>query len=236
MYDGINENLKRNTLSMNTTNPAESGMDSCLQATFFIDCDHPLIQETTRQLTSSLSEPRMKARAIFLFVRDEIRYNPYCFSTSREAHQAHVVLEQGKGYCIQKAVLFAALCRAAGIPARLLLADIRNYQVPARLADMMQTDIFYCHGYNEIHLDGRWLKATPTFDRFMCDRLGLHPVNFDGSRDAVFDSCSRDGQLHIEYLKQRGAFSDLPFTEILTTFANNYDKKMVQRWIGMEDT
>jgi len=144
-----------------------------LQATFFIDCDHPEIQETARQLTSSLSGPRVMAAAIFLFVRDEIPYNPYSFSTSREDYQAHIILARGKGYCLQKAILLAALCRAAGIPARLLLANIRNHQVPPKLAARMKTDIFYCHGYNEMYLDGRWLKATPTFDRFMSDSVGF---------------------------------------------------------------
>jgi len=212
--------------------PEESGLEPYLQATYFIDCDHPLIQKTARQLTGSLSEPKMMVRAIFLFVRDQIRYNPYCFSINKEDYQAHTILEREKGYCIQKATLLAALCRAAGIPTRLRLANIRNYQVPAKLAEMMKTDIFYCHGYNEIQLDGRWLKATPTFDHFMCERLGINPVSFDGTKDAVFDAHTLDGRLHIEYLKQWGPFSDLPFAEIMATFNDNYDKKMIQQWIN----
>ncbi|NIA19381.1 MAG: hypothetical protein GWP07_02965 [Xanthomonadaceae bacterium] len=205
-------------------------MKSYLQATYFIDCDHPRIKKAARQLTDSLSEAKMMAKAIFLFVRDEISYSPYSFSTSREDYQAHTILARGKGYCIQKAILLAALCRAAGIPSRLLLANIRNHQVPARLTAMMQTNIFYCHGYNEIRLDGRWLKATPTFDRFMCERLEINPVNFNGSQDAVFDQHSRDGRLHIEYLKRWGPFADLPFTEIMDTFNDNYGKDMIQLW------
>ncbi len=174
----------------------------------------------------------MMVKAIFLFVRDEIRYNPYSFSTSREDYQTHTILARGKGYCIQKAVLLSALYRAAGIPSRLRLANIKNYQVPAKLAEMMQTDIFYCHGYNEIYLDGRWLKATPTFDRFMCERLEINPVNFDGTKDAVFNPRNLDGRKHIEYLEQWGPFSDLPFTKIMGTFNDNYGKDMIQRWIN----
>jgi len=219
-------------MSMIKMKPEESDLKPYLQATYFIDCEHPRIQETARQLTGSLSEPKMMIRTIFLFVRDEIRYNPYCFSINREDYQAHTILERGKGYCVQKAVLLSALCRAAGIPTRLLLANIRNHQVPVKLAEMMQTDIFYCHGYNEILIAGHWLKATPTFDRFMCERLEINPVNFDGNQDAVFDQHSRDGRLHIEYMKQWGAFSDLPFTEIMTTFHDNYGKDMVQQWIN----
>jgi len=212
--------------------PTESDLKPYLQATYFIDCDHDLIQKTARQLTGSLSEPKIIAKAIFLFVRDKIRYNPYSFSTSREDYQAHSILARGKGYCIQKAILLAALCRAAGIPSRLRLANIKNHQVPVKLAEMMKTDIFYCHGYNEIQLDGRWLKATPTFDRFMCERLGINPVSFDGSKDAIFAAHTLDGRLHIEYLQQWGPFSDLPFAEIMATFNDNYGKDMVQKWIN----
>ncbi|MEA2109216.1 MAG: transglutaminase family protein [Pseudomonadota bacterium] len=217
---------------MSKIKPAESDLKQYLQASYFIDCDHSLIQKTARQLTGSLAEAKIMAKTLFLFVRDEVRYNPYSFSTSREDYQAHSILSRGKGYCIQKAVLLAALCRAVSIPSRLRLANIRNYQVPAKLAEMMKTNIFYCHGYNEIQLDGRWLKATPTFDCFMCERLGINPVNFDGTKDAVFAARTLDGQPHIEYLKQWGPFSDLPFAEIMATFNDNYGKNMVQQWIN----
>jgi transglutaminase-like putative cysteine protease len=220
---------------MDTTKLPESDLTPYLQATYFITCDHPRIKKAARRLICSLSEPKMMAKAIFLFVRDEISYNTYSFSTSRKDYQAHTILEQGKGYCIQKAVLLAALCRTVGIPTRLLLANIRNHQIPAKLAEMMKTDIFYCHGYNEIYLDGRWLKATPTFDRFMCERMEINPVNFDGNQDAVFDQHSRDGRLHIEYLKQWGAFPDLPFTEIMGTFYDNYGKDIIQQWISARE-
>ncbi|RLB66465.1 MAG: transglutaminase [Deltaproteobacteria bacterium] len=216
---------------MDASKTAKPNLDIFLQPTFFIECSHPRIRETAQQLTRSLPEAKMKARSLFLFVRDEIRYDPYCFSTSREDYQAHAILARGRGYCIQKAVLLAALCRAVGIPSRLLLAHIRNHQVPKKLTEMMQTDVFYCHGYNEMYLDGRWLKATPTFDRFMCERLGIQTVNFDGSRNAVFEACSLDGRPHIEYLHQWGPFADLPFEEILRIFNDKYGQGMIQRWI-----
>ena len=212
--------------------PVESDLKPYLRASYFIDCNHHRIKKTAQQLTGFLSEPKMMAKAIFLFVRDEINYNLNSFSTNKEDYQAHTVLAQGEGFCIQKAVLLSALCRAVGIPSRLRLANIRNHQIPDWLAERMKTHIFYCHGYSEIHLDGRWLKATPAFDRFTCERLEINPVNFDGNQDAVFDQHSRDGRLHIEYLKQWGEFPDLPFTEIITTFNDNYGKDMIQQWIN----
>ena len=216
---------------MNRLKTAESDLSLYLQPTFFMECGHPRVREAARRLTESLPEAKMKARSLFLFVRDEIRYNPYCFSTSRDDYRAHAILARGQGYCIQKAVLLAALCRAVGIPSRLLLAHIRNHQVPEKLTAMMQTNVFYCHGYNEIYLDGRWLKATPIFDRFMCERLGIRPVNFDGSKNAVFEARSLVGRPHIEYLHQWGPFADLPLEEILRIIIDKYGPDMVQHWV-----
>ncbi len=195
---------------------------ACRRPTYFIDSDHPRIREKARLLTAGREDEREKARALFLFVRDEISYNPYCISPEREDCRAHVVLARKEGFCIQKAVLLAALCRAAAIPCRLAFADLRNHQVPPKLAALMQTNIFHSHGYNEILLGGRWLAATPTFDRHMCSRLGLRPVEFDGRRDAVFSRHSLDGRLHIEYLRKWGPYDDLPFAEIVKTFREKY--------------
>ncbi len=46
-------------------------------------------------------------------------------SAFEEDFKASRVLEWGKGYCVQKAVLLEALARAAGIPSRLAFEKIR---------------------------------------------------------------------------------------------------------------
>ena len=40
------------------------------------------------------------------------------------------------------------------------------------------------------------------------------PVDFDGVHDAVFHRLNQDGVLHIEYVKDRGRYADLPLDEI----------------------
>ena len=107
-----------------------------------------------------------------------------------------------------------ALARAAGIPARLGCAKIRNHLVPPKVLEILKTDIFPWHGYAELYLGGKWVKATPAFDAKMCREQELLPVEFDGLSDARFHSHSLDGRPHIEYLLDRGPFDDVPLDEI----------------------
>ena len=207
-----------------------SSMNPYLQPTFFMDWDHPDILTLSTSLTRGIDDEGEKARQLFYFVRDEIRYNPYSPFEKREDYQAHLILKQKEGYCIQKAIVLAALARACGIPARLRLADIRNHLSPPKLLEMMKTDIFYFHGYNELFLWNHWIKVTPTFDIRMCQRIGLVPVEFDGTHPALFHSHTRDGQLHVEYVRQRGYYADFPFDEVIKGFYDLYGTEMVERW------
>ena len=42
-------------------------------------------------------------------------------------YRASYVLEAGRAYCVPKAVLLAAVQRAAGVPTRLGFADVRSH-------------------------------------------------------------------------------------------------------------
>ncbi len=75
--------------------------------------------------------------------------------TDLETYRASSVLQRGRGYCVGKAALYAALCRAAGIPARVGFADVRNHLATRRLLEAVGTDLFAWHGYVELQLNGR---------------------------------------------------------------------------------
>jgi transglutaminase-like putative cysteine protease len=202
-----------------------------LTPTFFIDYDSPLISRVVTELAKA--HPHDMARAVFNFVRDAIPYNPYAPFYSPEHYRASETLKRGEGFCVQKAVPLAALARASGIPARLVFADIRNHLMTAKLWNMMRTDLFAFHGYDELYLDGTWVKVTPTFDSAMCKRLGLRVVEFDGHNPAIFHSHDLNGRLHIEYVTDHGVFDDLPFQTILNGFRHAYSEDMIQRWMGL---
>jgi transglutaminase-like putative cysteine protease len=124
---------------------------------------------------------------------------------------------------VPKAVLLAALCRAAGIAARLGFADVRNHLSTARMrATMMQTDIFYFHGYCSIYLNGRWVKSTPAFNIELCEKFGLTPLEFDGLNDSLYHAFDSAGNKHMEYLHYRGEHVDVPFEEMMEVFKENH--------------
>jgi transglutaminase-like putative cysteine protease len=197
-------------------------MEDYLAPTYFIDCTSSAIKSRSEGLVMGLGDDAEKAKSIFYFVRDRVRYDPYTISTRPEDYRSSEILKRERGWCVQKATLLTSLGRAAGIPSRLGFADLRNHLSSKRLMELMGSDIFIYHGYSEHFLGGRWVKATPAFDIRMCDRNDIIPVEFDGKRDAVFSRYNRKGELHIEYIRYRGSFSDLPLEDILQSFADFY--------------
>ena len=189
-------------------------MEKYLSATFIIDCDSDSIKAKARELIRDHDKDADRATALFYFVRDDIAYNLYVPKHMPEHFKASNTLTKGKGYCVQKAVLLVALARASGIPARLCCAKIRNHLVPPKVLERLKSDIFPWHGYAELQLDGKWVKATPAFDIKMCQEQRLVPVEFDGHNDARFHPYNLDGKKHIEYLLDRGPFDDVPLDEI----------------------
>lgn len=84
------------------------------------------------------------------------------------------------------------------------------------------TNIFYWHSYCELYLAGKWVKATPSFNRSLCERFGIRPLDFDGVNDSLFHEFDEAGNRHMEYLHHRGTYSDVPFAEITATFRRQY--------------
>lgn len=193
-----------------------------LEPTRFIDSDHESIREVVADLDMAQDPLWKRAVKMFRFVRDQIRYNPYSSMFNREDYLASEILARSYGYCVQKAIVLAALSRCAGIPCKLCFADIRNFQVSGNLLEAMGTDIFTYHGYNAFYLDGRWIKATPAFDLEMCEKHGFIPVDFDGKSDAVLHPNDRKGNRHIEYIREIGDDADVPFDDIIAAFKELY--------------
>lgn len=186
-------------------------IDACLRPTFVIDSNHERIVEKALEVIRGCSTDVEKATALFHYVRDAIGYNVYMISVFMEDFRASRVLGWGKGYCVQKAVLLAALGRAAGIPSRLAFASIKNHKVPPEIYTWAGTNVFPRHGYNQFFLEGRWVSATATFDKPLCEKNGLPLVEFNGRGDAVLPEKDLKGEPFIEYLEKFPPRDDLPF-------------------------
>jgi transglutaminase-like putative cysteine protease len=203
--------------------PTQAGVDLgvYLAPTPFLDADHPSVRRMAADATGG---PVEHAVHLFYAVRDGLRYDPYSITLERDAYRASSVIARGGGYCVAKAVTFAAAARAAGIPSRLGFADVRNHLATKRLKALMGTDLFRYHGYAELWLEGHWLKATPTFNLSLCQRFRVKPLDFDGRADAIFHPFDADGRRHMEYLRDHGHFADLPFDELVRETKIAYPK------------
>jgi transglutaminase-like putative cysteine protease len=194
-----------------------------LAPTALIDSDHPAVVAFAGRHAGS-GDDRERAVALYHAVRDGFRYDPYRIDLTVSGMRASQVLEAGVGWCVPKAALLAAACRAAGIAARVGYADVRNHLSTERMRRTMGTDLFVWHGYTEIAIDGRWVKATPAFNIELCERFGLLPLEFDGRADSLYHPYDRAGQRHMEYVHEHGSFDDVPLERIVADFARAYPR------------
>lgn len=185
-------------------------MQDYLKPGRFVDSDHPSVIEFAERHRGASEDPRAQAVALYYAVRDGIRYNPYVFSLDPGTLLGSHALREGQSYCVPKAILLAACARHCGIPARIGLADVKNHLATPRLLALLRSEVFAMHGYTELFLDGRWVKATPAFNLELCDAFGVLPLAFDGRSDSVFHPFNRNGERHMEYLRDHGHFADLP--------------------------
>ena len=197
--------------------------DATLQPTALLDSDHPAVAAFAARHGGG-ADDRQRAVALYYAVRDGFRYDPYRIDLSPAGMRASTVLARGFGWCVPKATLLAAACRAIGIPARVGFADVRNHLSTARMREVMQTDVFYWHGYAVLLLDGAWRKATPAFNRELCERFDLLPLEFDGRGDSLYHPFDRQGHRHMEYLADHGAFDDVPLARMTEDFARLYPR------------
>jgi transglutaminase-like putative cysteine protease len=193
-----------------------------LLPTRFLDADHPAVAAFARAAAEGAATERERAVRVFRAVRDGIRYDPYAVDLAPEALSASATLARRRAFCVPKAVLLAACLRSLSIPTRLGFADVTNHLATPRLLARLRTDVFAFHGYVDVWLDGRWIKATPAFDAALCAWFGVAPLEWDGSSDAVFQAHDSSGRRFMEYRCDRGVHDDLPYAELLRVWHELY--------------
>lgn len=193
-----------------------------LEPKFFVDSDHPKVIAFAKKTTGSNRDPQQVAMSLFYAIRDGWRYDPYQIDLSESAMKASHLLTRNYGYCIEKACLLAASARVLGIPSRLGFANVRNHIGTEKLEKILQTDVLVFHGYTELYLDNCWVKATPAFNRQLCDRLNVAPLEFDGKTDSLFQQYAADGGKFMEYLHDYGTFADVPRDLFITELKRHY--------------
>ena len=199
-----------------------------LAAGEFIDCGDPDVRVFAQRTAAGAADPIARAVKLYYAVRDDILYDPYCAGEARSYFRASDCLRAKRGLCIPKAALLAAAARSLDIPARVGYADVRNHLSTKKLLELIGGNLFIWHGFTELYLENRWVKATPAFNLSLCKRFGVRPLEFDGRNDSLFHEYDHGGRRHMEYVRKRGHFPDIPYDAIIADF-----KKMYPRWLAL---
>lgn len=206
--------------------------EAYLRPTPIIDSDHGAVKEYARQRIQKVgNDPVAQAVQLYYAVRDGIWYDPYYPFFRAEHYRASAVIASERGYCVSKASLLCALGRAVGIPSRLGFATVRNHLATKQLLDFLGSDLFVYHGYTEFHLENKWVIATPAFNRELCEKHNVPPLEFNGREDSIFQTYNTENIQFMEYVDYHGSYADIPVDIIVTAWERTYGKERVQSWI-----
>lgn len=121
----------------------------------FVQSDLPSLRAQAAAIVAGADTPVARARAIHRWVHANIRKDMTISLPS-----AAEVLASRRGDCNEHTVLFVALARAAGLPARAVVG----------LA--LHEGAFYYHAWPAVHV-GAWVEMDPTWDQELVDATHL---------------------------------------------------------------
>ena len=90
--------------------------------------------------------------------------------------------------------------------------------------------LFLHHGYTLLYIEHEWVKADPAFNVELCEKFGVIPTEFDGESDALFQQFDARNQLHIEYVRHHGVWSDFPFERVAKDFKEYYPLSVYNKY------
>lgn len=210
--------------------------ENCLKPGAMINSDHPdVIKYASDILGNCEWTDREKAVKLYLRVRDDIIYNPYRPFHKPEHYFSSNVIKAKSGFCIPKAGLLCAVARASGIPARVGFASVKNHLLTRQFLEYLGTDLIVYHGYTDMWIDGKWVKATPAFNAELCRLHKVPPLEFDGISDSIFHEYNSEKKKFMEYTDFHGVFHDIPVGTILREWERVYGIERVGGWIRMAE-
>ena len=141
--------------------PVESGLSEYLKPETLIESDDPAIRTAADEAIGAASGTRARAEALTRYVSSVVQKKPTVSLPS-----ASEVLRTRVGDCNEHTVLFVAMSRSLGIPARIAVGLV------------FVRGAFYYHAWPEVYIDegkanGRWLPVDPTFNQFPADATHL---------------------------------------------------------------
>jgi transglutaminase-like putative cysteine protease len=202
---------------------------SFLQPTYFFDFRHKAIQNLIDSLDSVGQSEKEKVVSLYEFVRDKWLYDPYTISLSKENFKASKIAEKTSGNCVEKSILLIALLRAVNIPARLHLGKVKNHLAVERLTEKFGSNELTPHGMVNAKINGKWLKMSPAFNKTLCEKFSVEPLEFDGENDSFLQQFNSEGNLFMEYLEDYGFFDDVPLDFMKSNVKEHYPHIFLNR-------
>jgi len=214
-----------------------------LEPTPIIDCDHPDVVAAARQLTEGCSGEAEKLRRIYYYVR-ELPYDILASFRDLAAgrRRASDVLHAGHAFCMGKASSFVALCRAAGIPARIGFQRLHCPDKPFMSEEVRRLwgdRALPRHSLGEAYLDGKWLKLDATIDSVTARAKGRpYTREFDGQHDipTVEGPILADLDSHADYPADVAAWYEAMAREVVRALGATEMEETVARddalWSG----
>lgn len=156
-----------------------------LAPTLFLQSDHPRVRAAAQAAVGDERDPLAAAERLRHWVHDALEKRPA--ATLPNALQ---VLETRAGDCNEHAVLFAALARAVGLPARVVAGLV------------YQDGSFLYHAWNEVWVGRGWLSVDATFDQLPADVTHLKLI--EGGPEAHAALVPLIGKVSIRVLPEPG--------------------------------
>ena len=95
----------------------ERPMERFLKPSPYIESNHPEVKKLAEQITAEKSKAWDKAEAIYDWVREHVEFEDNRHEAAKGTLQT---LNDGTGDCDEMTSVFVAVCRTAGIPARMV--------------------------------------------------------------------------------------------------------------------
>ncbi|MHA7831185.1 MAG: transglutaminase-like domain-containing protein [Flagellimonas sp.] len=193
-----------------------------IASSYFFDFESESMQKLISEFTEKSLTDKEKAIGLYTMVRDDWKYDPYSISLAKANYKASNIAEKSAGNCVEKSILLIAGLRAMQIPARLHLGKVKNHIAVERLTEKFGSNELTPHGMVNVFLNNKWLKMSPAFNKTLCKKLNVEPLDFDGENNSFLQAYNSSGTRFMEYIEDYGYFDDVPLEFMKNNIKEHY--------------
>lgn len=171
--------------------PEDSDLSLYTAGEYYINSDSRQIRSAVESVIGEETDPVMIAEKLYDFVTYEMVYDEEKLALGISDYlYASEILQRGKGVCTDYSILYTALCRAAGIPAK-FVQGLPVYSIVSE----GNGELPYGHAWVEIKLPGYgWIPVDITAEGgFMAYNYYLNMETYKGS-GAFYKSLLIEGE------------------------------------------